>query len=48
MKTIYLSLGSNLGDREAHLRAAIAVSERASLRKPDLFNLGIAFGYSFE
>ena len=32
----------------SHLRAAIAVSERTSLRKPDLFNLGIAFGYSFE
>jgi hypothetical protein len=33
---------------DSRLRAAIAVSEWTSLRKPDLFNLGIAFGYSFE
>ncbi len=31
MKTVYLGLGSNLGDREAHLRRAIA-----ELRSPEL------------
>jgi 2-amino-4-hydroxy-6-hydroxymethyldihydropteridine diphosphokinase len=32
MKTIYLSLGSNLGDREANLRAAIAALPDAGVR----------------
>jgi hypothetical protein len=33
---------------DSGLRAAVAVSDWISLRKPDLFNFGIAFGYSFE
>lgn len=33
---------------DSSLRAAVAVSDWVSLHKPDLFNLGIAFGYSFE
>jgi hypothetical protein len=33
---------------DSSLRAAIGVSSRVSLRKPDLFNFGFAFGYSFE
>ncbi len=32
MQIIYLSLGSNVGDREANLRAAIAALEDASVR----------------
>jgi 2-amino-4-hydroxy-6-hydroxymethyldihydropteridine diphosphokinase len=32
MKTIYLSLGSNLGDRAAHLAAAIAALDVAGVR----------------
>ena len=32
MQTIYLSLGSNIGDREANLRAAIAALEDAGVR----------------
>jgi 2-amino-4-hydroxy-6-hydroxymethyldihydropteridine diphosphokinase len=32
MKTIYLSLGSNLGDREGHLREAIALVGAEGLR----------------
>jgi len=32
MKTIYLSLGSNLGDREANLRAALGLLVRADIR----------------
>jgi 2-amino-4-hydroxy-6-hydroxymethyldihydropteridine diphosphokinase len=32
MQIIYLSLGSNVGDREANLRAAIAVIEGAGVR----------------
>jgi 2-amino-4-hydroxy-6-hydroxymethyldihydropteridine diphosphokinase len=32
MPTIYLSLGSNLGDREANLRAAIAALPQAGVR----------------
>jgi 2-amino-4-hydroxy-6-hydroxymethyldihydropteridine diphosphokinase len=32
MKTIYLSLGSNVGDREANLRAAIAALADAGVR----------------
>ena len=43
MKTIYLSLGSNLGDREANLRAAI---ER--LRAPDLRVLRVSPVYETE
>ena len=31
MKTVYLALGSNLGDREAHLRDAIARLEAAEI-----------------
>jgi 2-amino-4-hydroxy-6-hydroxymethyldihydropteridine diphosphokinase len=43
VKTIYLSLGSNLGDREAHLRAAI---ER--LAAPDLRVVRISPVYETE
>ena len=32
MRTIYLSLGSNLGDREANLRAALTALEPAGVR----------------
>ena len=32
MKTVYLSLGSNLGDREEHLRQAIERLDRAGAR----------------
>jgi 2-amino-4-hydroxy-6-hydroxymethyldihydropteridine diphosphokinase len=43
LKTIYLSLGSNLGDREANLRAAI---ER--LGAPDLHILRVSPTYETE
>jgi hypothetical protein len=33
---------------DSGLRAAIGVSDWVSLRKPDLFNFGVAIGYSFE
>ena len=31
-KTVYLSLGSNVGDREANLRAGVAPLEKAGVR----------------
>jgi len=30
------------------LRAAVGISEWVSLRKPDMFNFGMAIGFSFE
>ena len=40
MKTVYLSIGSNIGDREAHLREAVARLEQAGvqvLRRSSIF-----------
>ena len=39
MPTVYLSLGSNLGDREANLRAAISALERAAVQIKQISSL---------